>query len=79
MYSHKLYPLTKIMYSKVKFKWTKTKQEYFREIKRIVAHGTLSDYLDFNGDFKINTDDRDFQLGEIIIQNGKTIDFYSKN
>ena len=43
-HSHMLAPLTKIMHSKVKFKWNKIKQEAFKEIKRIVARNVLSSY-----------------------------------
>ena len=43
-HSHKLWPSTKIMPSKVKFIWTKIKQEAFGEINQIVAHNTLLAY-----------------------------------
>ena len=53
--------LTNIMFSKVKFKWTKNEQDSFKEIKRIVACDTLSDYTDFNEEFKIHTNASDFE------------------
>ena len=37
--------LTKLMYIKMKFKWTQVKQDAFDKIKRIVAHDTLLTYL----------------------------------
>ena len=46
--SNMLATSTNIMSSKVKFKWTKIKQDTFEEIKRIVAHNTLLEYPDFN-------------------------------
>ena len=62
----------------MKFKWTKTKQEAFKEIKRIVDCDVLLAYLDINDWFKIHTNDSDLILGEIIIQNGEPIYFYSR-
>ena len=40
-YSHKLAPLTNIMSSGARFKWTKIEQDAFKEIKRIVTCNTL--------------------------------------
>ena len=74
--SHTLVTLTKITPSKVKFKWKKIKQDAFNTIKRIMARDTLLAYPDFNEEFKINTDARRFQLGEVIIQKVKPIAFY---
>ena len=37
---------------------------------------TLLNYPDFNEIFKIHTDDSAFQLGAVISQKGKHIDFY---
>ena len=46
--SHMLSNLTKITPNKVKFKWTKIKQDGFNKIKRIVNNGDLLSYPDFN-------------------------------
>ena len=43
----------------------------------IAARDTLLTYPDFNEEFKIHTNARDFQLGEVIIQKGKPITLYS--
>ena len=43
--SHTLAPLTRIMSSKVKFKWKKIEQDTFDEIKRVVAHDTLLTHM----------------------------------
>ena len=75
--SHTLAPLTKITSSKLKFKWTKIKKNAFEEIKRIVARDTLLAYPDFNEEFKIHTDARNFQLVIVMSQTGKPIAFYS--
>ena len=58
--SHTLTPLTNIKFSKVKFKWTKTKQDTFDEIKRNLSRNNLLAYPDFIKEFKIHTDTRKF-------------------
>ena len=42
-----------------------------------MAHDNLLTYPDFYEKFKIHTDDSAFQLGAVISQTGKPIDFYS--
>ena len=76
--SHTLVPLTNIKSIKVRFKWTKIEQNTFNKIKRIVDHDTLLTYSYFNEEFKIHTNDSNFQLGAVISQKGKPIDFYSR-
>ena len=49
-------------------KWNKIEQDAFDEIKRIVDRDNLLIYLDFNENFKINTDARNFKLGAVILQ-----------
>ena len=68
--------LTKLTSMNRKFKWTKVEQYNFDKIKRIVAHDTLSTYPYFNETFQIHTDASAFQLGVVIVQNGKPIVFY---
>ena len=48
----------------------------FDDIKRAVAHNTLLSYLGFNRNFDINMDARNFQIGEMIIQDVKPINLY---
>ena len=80
--SHLVVPLTNIKSSKVKFKWTKTEQDDFKEIKRIVPSDILLAYPYFNEQFneqlKIITNTSHFQLGAFIIQNGMPIVFYRR-
>ena len=76
--SHTLAPLTKLTYINRKFKWTKFEQDAFEKIKRIMAHNTLLTYPDFNETFKIHTNASAFQLGAVISQKGKPIDFHSR-
>ena len=76
--SHMLAPLTKLVYVKRNFNWEKVKQDDFNEIKRILACDILLTYPYFNEILKINTDVSAFQLGAVIIQKGKPIDFYNR-
>ena len=76
--SHLSHPLTAFTSKKVKFKWTNMEQKEFDEIKRTVTHYTLLAYLDFNRHFYIQTHAINYQLGAVIIHNGKPITFYSR-
>ena len=75
--SHLLQPLTSLTSTEVRFEWTNSEQQAFDKIKQIVARYTLLIYPGFNERFYIHTDASDFQLGAVIIQNGKPIAFYS--
>ena len=77
-HSHMLAPLTKITPSKVRFKWTKIGQDTFDEIKPIVARNTLLAYTGFNGEIKIHTNASNIQLGAVISQKIKPVDFYGR-
>ena len=67
---------TSITSDKVIFKWTEIEQKSFEEIKHIVTCDTLLAYTDLNKIFDIHTDDRYYQLGEVISQDGKSISLY---
>ena len=73
---HTLSPLTITTSNKRNFKWKKSEQDAFDEIKRNVARDTLLTYPDFNETFKIHTDFSKLQLGAVISQKGKPIAFY---
>ena len=77
-WSHLLHSLTSLTSTEVEFKWTYVEQKEFDKIKQIFACDTLLIYTDFNEHFYIHTDASDFQLGAVIRQNGKLIDFYSR-
>ena len=77
--SHALSPLTKITPIKEIFIWNKIEQDFFNEIKRIVAHDTLLTYPPFNETFKIHTGAIRYQLVEVIRPKGKPIALYSGN
>ena len=53
-------------------------QNSFDKIKHVVSHGTVLVYLNFNRQLDIHTDNSDYQLGAVIVQEGKPITFYSR-
>ena len=55
---------------------TKIKQDAFNEINRIVVRNNLFTYTNFHERFKIHTDASNFQLGAVIVNKRKPIDFY---
>ena len=73
--SHILHPLTELTSHKAKFKWIDVEQKAFDDIKRAVSQDTLLACPDFNKQFDIHKDDRDYQLVAVISQNNKPIAF----
>ena len=76
--SHILHPLTELRLPKVKFKYTDVGKKSFDDIKCCVSQNTLLAYPDFNKRFDMHTNASDYQLGAVIIQNGKPIAFHSR-
>ena len=64
--------------SNVQVAWTKECEVAFNKIKKLIARETLLAYPDFNKKFTIYTDASDFQLGAVIMQEGKPLSFYSR-
>ena len=54
------------------------KQDNFDKTKQITARDTLSNFTDLNETFKIHTNASAFQLGMVISQKGKHINFYTR-
>ena len=77
--SELLSPLTALTSKNVKYNWKDEHQKSFDAIKRVIGNEVLLDYPDFNAPFKILTDASKLQLGAVIPQKGKPIDFYSRN
>ena len=77
-WSHLIQSLTALTSTKVKFKWIDVEQQAFHKFKQIVARDTMLLYPDFNERFDIHMYASDFQLGAVIIQNGKPIALYSR-
>ena len=64
--------------TKVKLKWTDVDKNEFISTKKIIGYEVLPSYPKFSEIFIINTGTSKTQLGGVIIQNGKTINFYSR-
>ena len=76
--SHTLAPLTSLVGKDAKWKWGPEQQKAFDDMKRIISQQTLLNYPDFNKTFHIYTDASDYQLGAVIMQEGKPLAFYSR-
>jgi RNase H-like domain found in reverse transcriptase len=61
-----------------KWKWTDVEQKAFDTMKCIISRETLLAYPDFTKPFIIHTDASHSQLGAVILQDNKTIAFYSR-
>jgi hypothetical protein len=72
--------LTSLTSSKVKFEWHSSHQQAFDKIKKFIGTELLLCYPDFNKPFLFHfyTDASDHQLGAVIMQDKKPIDFYSQ-
>ena len=74
--SHLIAPLTHLMNAKKKRKWSDKEQKAFEEIKAVISQETLLAFPDFTKTFHIYTDASDYQLGAVIMQEGKPLAFY---
>jgi hypothetical protein len=72
--------LTSLTSSKVKFEWHSSHQQAFDKIKKVIGTEVLLSYPDFNKPvlFHLYTNASDHQLGAVIMQDKKPIDFYSR-
>jgi len=77
--SHILAPLTALTSNKQQFVWTSECQQAFDQMKALLAHDTLIRYPDHNLPFHVYTDASDYQLGSVIMQQGKPVAIYSIN
>ena len=77
--SHTLAPLTDADSGPEgkKVLWNDALESYFKELKRMVSAETLLSYPYWKLQFTVHTDAYDRQLGDVIIQNNKPIDFFS--
>jgi hypothetical protein len=76
--SHLLAPMTKLMSTKIPFKWTDEEQKAFDEIKNHISAESLLTYPNFDIPFDVYTDASDRQLGAVILQEGKPIAHFSR-
>jgi hypothetical protein len=76
--SELLAPLTDLTSKNKTFKWTEVHQKSFEAVKVKLCTEVMLAYPDFTQPFHIYTDASDFQLGAVIMQNGKPLAFYSR-
>ena len=74
--SELLAPLTALTSKNVKYEWKDEHQKCFNTIKRVIGWEVLLGYPEFNAPFEIHTDASKLQLGAVISQKGKPINFY---
>ena len=60
------------------FEWKEEQQKAFELIKKIMSRETLLSFPDFSKPFHIYADASDYQLGSVIMQDGKPLAFYSR-
>jgi hypothetical protein len=58
--------------------WTAACQSSFEQVKALLAQEAFLQFPDHNKPFHIYTDASDFQLGSVILQDGKPIAFFSR-
>jgi len=77
--AHILTPLTELTKKakgKNRFTWTNECQKAFDEMKAVMAHEVFLYYPDHNKPFHVYTDASDYQLGAVILQDGKPVAYY---
>ena len=75
--SHILAPLTRLT-GKGQFDWTDDCEKAFQSMKALIAADTLMVYPDINLPYDIYTDASDYQLGAVIMQQGKAVAYWSR-
>ena len=71
-----LAPLTELTSKKSKWTWNDKHQQAFEQMKKVLCREVLIVYPDFSKPFVVHTDASDYQLGAVIIQDGKPIACY---
>ena len=75
--SHILAPLTSQSGHK-KLKWSTECQEAFDKAKAMLAKEAFLRYPDHNKPFHVYSDASDYQMGSVIMQEGKPVAFFSR-
>jgi transposase InsO family protein len=76
--SHIIAPLSALTSKNVPWKWGAEQQSAFEEIKQVVSQETLLAFPQFDKPFHVYTDASRYQLGAVIMQEGRPLAFYSR-
>jgi transposase InsO family protein len=76
--SHIIAPLSALTSKDVPWKWGAEQQEAFEEVKRVISEATLLAFPRFDKPFHVHTDASKYQLGSVIMQEGRPLAFYSR-
>ena len=76
-HSHILTPITNLT-GKGTFNWNSIHQKAFDTMKALMVEDVLLQYPDHNLPFHINTDESDYQLGSVILQQDIPVAYYSR-
>ena len=75
--SHAMAPLTN-QTGKKTFNCTPEMENTFKSLKALLAKDTISAYPNHDLPFHIYTDASDYQLGAVIMQNGRPVAYHSR-
>jgi transposase InsO family protein len=76
--SHLTAPLSALASKSTPWKWGQVEQEAFEAIKKVISKEAMLTFPDFSKPFHVYTDSSDYQLGAVIVQEGKPLAFYSR-
>jgi len=76
--SHLMAPLADKTSKTMAFKWTPECQHSFNELKKLISKEVLLSFPDYTQKFVLVPDASDRQLGDVLMQNGKPLAFFSK-
>ena len=76
--SHLLHPLTQLTSRSNLSQWDEQCDKAFEEMKKLMASDVLLHYPDPNKGFELYTDASDYQMGAVIMQDGRPVAYWSR-